>query len=109
VNKTCARASELGDVLPANRPHTDALEIDQLPAWVAGTDKLRNRTAAARLQGLLLTGTRREELAALRWDGVDFRWHKLTIADKVEATRVIPLTLYMASLRAGLQRLSGNP
>jgi integrase len=109
VDKTCARASELGDVLPANKPRTDALEIDQLPAWFAGTDKLRNRAAAAYLQGLLLTGARREELAALRWDDVDFRWHKLTIADKVEATRVIPLTPYMASLLAGLQRLPGNP
>ena len=109
VDRTCARASELGDVLPANRPRTDALEIDQLPAWFAGTDKLRNRIPAAYLQGLLLTGARREELAALRWADIDFRWHKLTIADKVEATRVIPLTPYMAWLLSGLKRLPGNP
>ena len=55
VNKTAARASELGDVLPGVNKRPDALEIDQLPAWFAGTDKLRSRTAAAYLQALVLT------------------------------------------------------
>jgi integrase len=104
VNKTAARASELGDVLPGVNKRRDALEIDQLPAWFAGTDKLRSRTAAAYLQGLVLTGARREELAALTWANVDFQWQKLTIADKVEATRVIPLTPYLAWLLSALPR-----
>ena len=91
-------------MLPGVNKRRDALEIDQLPAWFAGTDKLRSRTAAAYLQALVLTGARREELAGLRWDDVDFRWKRLTIADKVEATRVIPLTPYMAHLLAGLPR-----
>ena len=106
VNKNAARASELGDVLPGVNKRRDALEIDQLPAWFSGTDKLRTRTAAAYLQALVLTGARREELAGLTWANVDFRWHKLTIADKVEATRVIPLTPYMAWLLAGLPRVN---
>ena len=89
-----------------------ALEIDQLPAWFAGTDKLRSSTAAAYLQGLVLTGARREELAALTWANVDFQWQKLTIADKVESSRVIPLTPYMAWLLSALPRAKltdGNP
>jgi len=40
VNRDAARASELGDVLPGVNKRRDALEIDQLPAWFAGTDKL---------------------------------------------------------------------
>jgi integrase len=104
VNRNAARASELGDVLPGVNKRRDALEIDQLPAWFAGTDKLRSRTAAAYLQALVLTGARREELAGLTWENVDFRWSKLSIADKVEDTRVIPLTPYMASLLAALPR-----
>ena len=104
VQKDAARASELGDVLPGVNKRRDALEIDQLPAWFTGTDKLRTRTARAYLQALVLTGARREELAGLRWADVDFQWQKLTIADKVEATRVIPLTPYMASLMAALPR-----
>jgi integrase len=98
VQKDAARASELGDVLPGVNKRRDALEIDQLPAWFAGTDKLRSRAAAAYLRALVLTGARREELAGLRWADVDFQWQKLTIADKVEATRVIPLTPYVAHL-----------
>ncbi len=96
VDKNAARASELGDVLPGVNKRRDALKIDQLPAWFVGTDKLRSRTAAAYLQGLVLTGARRQELAGLTWANVDFRSQKLTIADKVEANRVIPLTPYMA-------------
>ena len=106
VNKNAARASELGDMLPGVNKRRDALEIDQLPAWFSGTDKLRTRIAAAYLQALVLTGARREELAGLTWANVDFRWQKLTIADKVEATRVIPLTPYMAWLLAGLPRVN---
>ena len=106
VQKDAARASELGDVLPGVNKRRDALEIDQLPAWFAGTDKLQSRAARAYLQALVLTGARREELAALRWADVDFQWQKLTIADKVEATRVIPLTPYIAHLIAGLPRFN---
>ena len=104
VNKEAARASELGDVLPGKTPRRDALEIAQLPAWFAGTDKLQSRAAAAYLRALVLTGARREELAGLRWADVDFQWQKLTIADKVESTRIIPLTHYMAHLLGGLPR-----
>lgn len=106
VQKDAARASELGDVLPGVNKRRDAIEIDQLKAWFAGTDKLRSRAAAAYLQALVLTGARREEMAALRWDDVDFRWHKLTLADKVESTRLIPLSPYLAWLIAGLPRVN---
>ena len=76
-----------------------------MPAWFKGTDKLRSRTAAAYLQALVLTGARREEMAGLRWADVDFQWRKLTIADKVDATRVIPLTPYLAWLFGSLPRV----
>lgn len=104
VQKDAARASELGDVLPGVNKRRDAVEIDQLPGWFAGTDKLQSRAAAAYLRALVLTGARREELAGLRWADVDFQWNKLTIADKVETTRVIPLTPYMAHLLGSLPR-----
>ena len=108
VNRNAAKANELGDVLPGVTKRRDALEIDQLPAWFAGARKLRSQTAAAYLQGLVLTGARREELAALRWTDVDFRWKRLTIADKVDATRVIPLTPYLAQMLDGLPRAKGK-
>lgn len=103
VDPTCARASKLKNA-PANKPRTDALELAQLPPWFAALDTLPNRTAAVYLAVLLLIGARREELAALTWSNVDFRWHKLTINDKVEDTRTIPLTPYVASLLNSLPR-----
>jgi integrase len=103
VDPTCARASTLRDA-PGDTVRSDALEIAQLPGWFAGTDKLRNRTAAVYLQMLLLNGMRREELAALRWTNVDLRWKRITLADKVSDSRVIPLTPYVAHLLAALPR-----
>lgn len=50
------------------------------------------------LQALLLTGARREELASLRWQDVDFDWESLRIKDKIEGERIIPLTPYVAHL-----------
>jgi len=65
-----------------------------------------NPVMRAYLQSLLLTGARREELLSLRWSDIDFRWRSLTIRDKVEGQRVIPLTPYVASLLEALPRRS---
>ena len=50
------------------------------------------------LQALLITGARREELGGIKWSAVDFQWNSITIRDKVEGERTIPLTPYVASL-----------
>ncbi len=72
-----------------------------------GSTEQPHRTASTYLRALLLTGARREELAAMKWADVDFQWRKLTIADKVEATRTIPLTPYLAQILTTLPRLNG--
>ncbi len=69
-------------------------------------EQLSNRTASVYLRALLLTGARREELAGLTWANVDFQWRKLTIADKVDATRTIPLSPYLAQVLATLPRVN---
>ena len=111
VDPLAARDPKVQDALPsaAGNRRTDALEEGQLKAWFAGVGQLRNRTAAAYLQGLVLTGARREELAVLQWTDIDFRWRKLTIPDKVGDTRTLPLTPYLSSLLHGLPRIEGNP
>jgi len=40
---------------------------------------------------------------------VDFQWKSLTIRDKVEGLRVIPLTPYVAQLLAGMPRRKDPP
>lgn len=89
-------------VPPAKVKDDDCLQREQLPTWFAAVRKIGNPVIAAYLQGLLLTGARRGELLTLIWEDVDFQWQRLTIRDKVDGERVIPLTPYIASLIAGL-------
>ena len=104
VDRDAGRAPAIVESLPAAKRRMDVLEAAQVEAWWQAVQRLPNPTASAYLRALLLTGARREEMATLRWDAVDFRWCKLTIADKVDDTRIIPLSRYMAAMLAGIPR-----
>jgi integrase len=104
VDREVGRAPAIIENLPATKRRTDALESDQVKGWWAEATKLPNPVASAYLRALLLTGARREEMAALRWDAVDLQWKKLTIADKVGETRTIPCSSYMVTLLSNLPR-----
>jgi len=92
------------DTLPKARAKDDCLQREQLPLWFEHVRRIGNPVISAYLQTLLITGARREELAGLRWEDVDFQWRSMTIRDKVEGERTIPLTPYVASLLAPLPR-----
>ncbi len=76
----------------------DCLQKEQLKSWFMAVRQLSTPVASAYLQVLLLTGARREEIASLCWSDVDFRWSSMTIKDKIEGERIIPLTPYVAQL-----------
>ena len=103
------------DVLPKKGVKDDCLQREQLRAWFAAVRTISSPTICAYLQILLLTGARRDSLAALKWDDVDFRWNSLTIRDKEESkggedgTRTIPLTPYVSTLLTDLKRRSDTP
>jgi integrase len=90
------------DELPKSSAKDDCLQREQLKSWFNQVRALPNEVVSAYLQALLVTGARREELAGLRWADIDFKWNTLTIDDKVESTRTIPLTPYVASLLQSL-------
>lgn len=102
--KVGACAGRVAQELPKQKPKTDCLQREQLTAWFAAIVALPNSTISSYLQVLLLTGPRREELAELQWDDVDFKWKTLTIHDKVDGERTIPLTPYVAALLRQLQQ-----
>jgi len=106
IDRDAGKAPAILENLPSNTKRTDAIEAAQLPGWWQGVEQLNNRTASVYLKALVLTGARKEELAGLTWAHVDFQWRKLTIADKVEQTRTIPLTPYLAQLLATLPRIN---
>jgi len=117
----CAEQPEYAPVLPSVNPaktkkareslgkagvKQDALLKEQLPAWFDAVRNIGNPIAAAYLQVLVLTGARPGEVLGLRWEDVNTKWKGLTIRDKVEGERVIPLTPYVSHLLHSLPRRS---
>lgn len=105
VHGNACQSEKVKNLVPA--PQTkknDSLRRAQIKPWFESVQKIGNPVIAAYLQSLLLTGARRNELAALRWQDVDFQWKSLTIRDKVEGERTIPLTPYVEHLLAPLPR-----
>ena len=92
-------------VPPKKSKRFDVLQRSQLPVWFKQVRALRNPVIGAFLQALILTGARRDEMAALRWEDVDFTWRSLWVKDKVaEEGRKIPLTPYLSQLLNELPR-----
>jgi integrase len=106
------KARDVRDVVPRVKAKDgDSLQREQLAVWFREVRLIANPVHSAYLQGLLLTGARREEWAGLRWEDVDFRWRSLVLDDKVEGTggRTIPLTPYLATALMNLKRLNETP
>lgn len=90
--------------LPMIRPKKqDCLSKEQLPMWFSEVQKL-SPIFNTYLQTLILTGARRNEIAKIKWNDVNFKWKTITISDKVQGERVIPLTNYLAYLFAQLPK-----
>ena len=105
VHSDACQSVEIKKLIPsAKTKPNDSLRKAQIKPWFDEIKKVRNPIIAAYLQGLLLTGARRNELTTLRWENVDFKWKSLTIRDKVEGERTIPLTPYLESLITPLPR-----
>ena len=115
----CSEQPAYADLLPAKNPakttrsrealgkagvKQDALMREQLTVWFDAVQRIGNPVTAAYLQTLLLTGARPGEVLGLRWDDINTKWKGLTIRDKVEGERVIPLTPYVSHLLAALPR-----
>ncbi|MCP5273494.1 MAG: integrase family protein [Burkholderiales bacterium] len=106
IDSQAVESKDLRDEVPSRKSKKfDVLQRAHLSIWFKAVRELNNPTISAYLQGLLLLGCRREELACLRWQDVDFQWNNLWIKDKVfEEGRKIPLTPYFCSLIAALPR-----
>jgi integrase len=102
--KNPAKTQKTREALGKARVKSDVLQRGQLPAWFAAVQQLQNPVIAAALQTMLLTGARPGEVLGLRWEDVNTQWKGIAIRDKVEGTREIPLTPYVAHLLANLPR-----
>lgn len=115
----CSEQSDYASLLPAVNPaktkksrealgkpgvKTDVLQREQLIAWFAAVQQIQNPVISAYLQVVLLTGARPGEVMTLQWQDINIQWKGITIRDKVEGERVIPLTPYVEYLIASLPR-----
>jgi len=101
-----ANNQSVKEILGHPNAKQDAIQLQQLPSWFAAVKNLQNPVARAYLQTLLLTGGRPSEILNIRWIDVDFKWRQMTIGDKYEGRRTIPLTQYVASLMSDLPKTS---
>ncbi len=106
-DKNPAKTRKTREALGKAGVKSDALLKEQLSAWFQHVQGIRNPAVSAYLQTLLLTGARPGEVLALRWEDINTQWRGLTIRDKVEGERVIPLTPYVWHLLAALPRRPG--
>lgn len=104
VDPTAASAKKAREAAGKAKPKDDVLERGQLSAWFSAVRGIPNAVTAAYLQTLLMTGARPGEVLALRWDDLNTQWLSVTIRDKVEGERQIPLTPYVWSLLSALPR-----
>lgn len=110
VNIDACQTDAVKNKVPSPRvKKNDSLRRAQIKPWFDAVRKIGNPIISAYLQCLLLTGARRNELAGLRWSDVDFQWKSMTIRDKVEGERTIPLTPYVEYLIASLPRRDLTP
>ncbi len=102
VTSNAAQNKEVKKYLGKPQKKNDALQREQLKAWFSAVKQINNPAISAYVQAMLLTGARPNELITVRWGDVDFLWNSLTIHDKVDGLRIIPLTPYVSHLLATL-------
>jgi integrase len=101
-----ARARKVRDKLPTPKAKRDALQKEQLAVWFQAVTSEPNIVVSAYLRSLLLTGARPEEWMQLRWADVNFTWKTVSIRDKVDGRRTIPLTPYVENLISALPKVN---
>ena len=101
-----AKTKKSKEVFGTPTVRMDVLQREQLPTWFAHVRQIPNPVINAYLQCLLLTGARRDEMAALKWEDVNFQWRGLDLKDKIQGRRAVPLTPFVRSLIEGLPRRS---
>ena len=103
-SKNPAKTKKVREALGKSGKKSDVLQREQLAVWFAAIQQLQNPVISSCLQMMLLTGARPGEVLALRWEDINTQWKGISIRDKVEGTREIPVTPYMLHLLSALPR-----
>lgn len=104
TDATAASGKKTREMAGKSKPkQNDYIPREQLTNWFTHVRQIQNPVIAAYLQCLLLTGARREELAELKWADVNPSYG-ISMKDKIEGVRPVPLTPYVAHLMGSLPK-----
>jgi len=101
-----AKGRKIREAFGKVKARSDVLEREQLATWFKTVRSLANGTVSACLQVILLAGARENEVLSLKWEHIDWDWKRITLSDKVDDVRVIPMTLKVQALLSSLPRTS---
>jgi integrase len=104
TDPTAASGKKTREVIGTAKVGNDCLQREQLATWFTHVRQIQNPVIGAYLQCLLLTGARREELGELKWEDVNFQWNGISMKDKIEGNRPVPLTPYVSHLLQSLPK-----
>ena len=99
-----AKTKKTRETLGKPQAKKDSLQREMLAAWFDAVRKLPTPAVSAYLQFQLLTGCRPNEGIALRWEDVNLKWRGVTLRDKIEGERTIPLPAYLVQVLEALPR-----
>jgi len=109
------RADNPGKRIQLNKATTrerflSAAELERLGTAFTDAEKQGlNAHSLAILRLLVLTGARKNEIAALRWEHVDFERGALRVPDSKTGAKVVPLGAPALTIFASLPRKKGSP
>jgi len=104
IDPTSLNAKKAREAAGKAKPKDDVLERGQLSAWFGAVRGIPNAVTGAYLQALLMMGARPGEVLAMQWEDLNTQWMSVTIRDKIEGERQIPLTPFVWSLLSALPR-----
>ncbi|WP_227604583.1 tyrosine-type recombinase/integrase [Acinetobacter sp. TGL-Y2] len=109
IPKDSYNSKRLKKLLPKPQAKKDCLLKEQLEPWFKEISKIKNEKISFLFNFALITGARKNEILALKWEDIDFKWKTIKLNDKVEdAGRSIPLTEYIETNLKKLRKSSDS-
>ena len=109
IPKDSYNSKRVKKLLPKPQAKKDCLLKEQLEPWFKEMSKIKNEKVSFLFNFSLITGARKNEILALKWTDIDFKWKTIKLNDKVEDTgRIIPLTEYIETNLKKLRKSSDS-
>jgi integrase len=106
VDMSAVRSTKVKDSTPVAAALTDGIEETQMQAFLQALKALPSAAGRTLILAYVLTGARRNEMAALKWADFDRDSGMVTLSDKVNDSRTIPVGRRLHSAMLDLPRVN---